>query len=97
MCRSLILLAVLFLLSGCTEIEYMSHIMKTTMPRENETAPAPAGSSQGSFKIGSPYKVEGQWYYPKEQYDLVETGLASWYGPGFNGHRTASGEIYHSN
>lgn len=93
----LVLLAVLFLLSGCSEIEYMSHIMKTTLPRENETTHAPAGSSQGSFKIGSPYKVEGQWYYPKEQYDLVETGLASWYGPGFDGHRTASGEIYHSN
>jgi rare lipoprotein A len=25
------------------------------------------------------------------------TGVASWYGPGFNGHRTSSGEIYDQN
>ena len=52
--------------------------------------------TQGTFKVGDPYKVEGTWYYPKEQYDLVETGIASWYGPGFDGGHTASGEIYHA-
>lgn len=25
----------------------------------------------------------------------AETVIASWYGPGFDGHRTASGEVYH--
>ncbi len=29
---------------------------------------------------------------PKPQY-----GVASWYGPGFNGHRTSTGEIYNEN
>ena len=52
--------------------------------------------TQGTFKVGDPYKVEGTWYYPKEQYDLVEKGIASWYGPGFDGGHTASGEIYHA-
>ncbi len=27
----------------------------------------------------------------------VQTGKASWYGPGFHGRRTASGEIFNSN
>jgi len=30
-------------------------------------------------------------YFPSEK---VQTGLASWYGPGFHGKRTASGEIF---
>jgi rare lipoprotein A len=30
-------------------------------------------------------------YFPPER---VQTGLASWYGPGFHGKRTASGEIF---
>ena len=25
---------------------------------------------------------------------LVETGVASWYGPGYHGHETSSGEVY---
>ena len=48
----------------------------------------------GVYKIGQPYQVEGTWYYPKEQPDYDETGVASWYGPTFYGHRTANGEIY---
>lgn len=27
----------------------------------------------------------------------AETGIASWYGPGFHGHRTASGERFNQN
>ena len=41
------------------------------------------------------YRVKGKTYYPmKTVYDFVETGSASWYGPNFNGKKTASGEIY---
>ncbi len=29
--------------------------------------------------------------------DFVQRGLASWYGPGFHGRKTASGEIYDQN
>jgi len=28
------------------------------------------------------------------QYQYYQVGIASWYGPGFHGRRTASGEIY---
>jgi len=48
----------------------------------------------GVYKIGQPYQIAGTWYYPKEQPDYDETGIASWYGPTFYGHRTANGEIY---
>lgn len=31
------------------------------------------------------------------QANLIECGKSSWYGPGFNGNRTASGEIFNEN
>jgi len=34
------------------------------------------------------------WYQPHAQPDYDETGVASWYGPGFHGRRTANGEIF---
>lgn len=54
----------------------------------------PDGSG-GTRKIGKPYKVAGNWYYPLSSargYD--ETGVASWYGRDFHGKKTANGEIY---
>ncbi len=42
-----------------------------------------------------PYEVDGVWYYPlPSARGFVQEGLASWYGPGFNGRPTASGEPY---
>jgi rare lipoprotein A len=49
------------------------------------------------YKVGNPYQVDGVWYYPAINYDYDETGVASWYGPGFVGHATASGEVYDQN
>ncbi|WP_281347184.1 septal ring lytic transglycosylase RlpA family protein [Thermosulfurimonas marina] len=44
---------------------------------------------------GKPYKANGRTYYPLPRpLGYTEEGLASWYGPGFHGRRTASGEIY---
>ncbi|MCK6417455.1 MAG: septal ring lytic transglycosylase RlpA family protein [Alphaproteobacteria bacterium] len=54
----------------------------------------PPESATGNFKIGKPYQVDGKWYFPEESYELTETGIASWYGPGFHGKRTANGEIF---
>jgi rare lipoprotein A len=48
----------------------------------------------GVYKIGKPYQVGDTWYYPREQPDYDETGVASWYGPTFYGKHTANGEIY---
>ena len=48
----------------------------------------------GTYKVGQPYEEDGVWYYPREQPDYDETGIASWYGPDFHGQRTANGEIF---
>ncbi len=50
--------------------------------------------SVGRFKVGSPYSIRGKTYYPEENYTSVQTGVASWYGPGFNGKKTANGERF---
>lgn len=87
---SVLTLSFILLLGSCTEVEYASHVAKTQFSH-SETPP-----TQGTFKVGDPYKIDGRWYYPREQYDLTETGIASWYGPGFDGKKTASGEIFDS-
>ena len=48
----------------------------------------------GIYKIGTPYEIEGEWYYPQENATYDNTGIASWYGPKFHGRRTANGEIF---
>ena len=63
-----------------------AHAPRTQPPagnRENHTG--------GTWK---PYQVNGRWYYPTEQPDYDEKGLASWYGDAFNGKPTANGELF---
>jgi rare lipoprotein A len=54
-------------------------------------------SGNGVYKIGEPYEQEGVWYYPREQPEYDETGIASWYGGEFHGRRTANGEVFDAN
>ena len=46
--------------------------------------------------VGSkPYTIRGKTYYPLQSArGFIEEGIASWYGPGFHGKRTANGETY---
>ncbi len=81
------LLAVI-LLAGCAEAELASHAWKTYDPPP---------SAQGTFKVGNPYSIQGTRYTPQERYDHSETGIASWYGPGFHGKKTANGEVFNKN
>ncbi|HKD48601.1 MAG TPA: septal ring lytic transglycosylase RlpA family protein [Rhizomicrobium sp.] len=53
-----------------------------------------APPNAGTYKVGTPYQIDGIWYYPREQPDYDETGIASWYGPTFYGKYTANGELY---
>lgn len=53
--------------------------------------------SQGAYKVGNPYQIMGKWYYPKEDYSYVETGVASWYGEDFHAKYTANGDVYDMN
>ena len=61
-------------------------------PSENESVSVPPNA--GVYKIGNPYQIGDTWYYPHEQPDYDETGIASWYGPTFYGHPTSDGEIF---
>ena len=63
--------------------------------QEDHTVTVPANA--GVYKVGQPYQIDNVWYYPREQPDYDETGIASWYGPTFYGHRTANGEMYDGN
>lgn len=58
-------------------------------------APRPTGAP--GYKVGNPYQINGVWYYPAEDFNYDETGIASWYGPGFHGGTTANGEPYDMN
>ncbi len=51
-------------------------------------------AQRGTYKVGNPYRIDGVLYTPKEEFNHVETGVASWYGPGFHGKSTANGERY---
>jgi rare lipoprotein A len=54
-----------------------------------------SGSGPGAhFKIGQPYKINGQWYHPAFVTEYEATGVASWYGESYHGRATANGEIY---
>src|ERR1700748_3241933 len=61
-------------------------------PPANNTVTVP--KSAGVYKVGNPYQIDNVWYYPHEQPDYDETGIASWYGPTFYGKYTANGEVY---
>src|SRR3974377_413974 len=63
--------------------------------KEDNTVSIPPNA--GVYKIGNPYEIDGTWYYPREQPDYDETGIASWYGPTFYGRNTANGERFDAN
>ena len=46
--------------------------------------------------IASSYKINGKTYHTMKSVNVghEQAGVASWYGPGFNGKKTASGEVY---
>ena len=48
----------------------------------------------GTYKLGSPYQINGIWYYPEFDPSYEAVGIASWYGQQFHGRPTANGEIF---
>ncbi len=48
----------------------------------------------GHYKVGKSYKIKDVKYTPKSNFSYKEEGLASWYGPGFDGKKTANGETF---
>jgi len=57
--------------------------------------PVPKGG--GVYRVGAPYTVAGQTYYPEDNPHYQATGLASWYGDDFHGRQTANGEVFDLN
>lgn len=45
------------------------------------------------YVLGAPYQAGGVWYYPRESYELHETGLATVYGSD-HADLTADGEVF---
>lgn len=84
------MMALALTLAGCAETELAVYTAK-------KLRTPPSKPSTNSYKVGQPYQVEGVWYYPKPDFTYRETGIASWYGPGFNGKNTANGERYDQN
>ena len=86
--RHLAALALLGLaLGGCAEAQL------------SKTAAQNLSSGRGHpvYKVGNPYQIDGVTYYPAEDYNYDETGIASWYGPGFHEKFTANGDIFDQN
>ncbi|MBO6826855.1 MAG: septal ring lytic transglycosylase RlpA family protein [Sneathiella sp.] len=82
-------------LSGCAEVSLLGHAASgMSDPKADEKQIA---SIRAKRKVGKPYKIDGIWYYPKEDPGYVETGIASWYGEPFHGRKTANGETYNMN
>lgn len=87
----LVLLGLGLVLSGCQRSQPNRPV--TT----SEVAPPILDRAPGAYKLGRPYQIGNAWYYPKADYDYDETGIASWYGPGFHGKPTANGEAFDQN
>ena len=87
----------MLLLAACGETShrptYSGHQEST------EGVPGFAGGKKQTpyAKLGQSYTVDGETYVPKYQPGYTEEGLASWYGPGFHGGKTANGEAFDKN
>jgi rare lipoprotein A len=81
------LMAAVFL-SGCAETQFLASTAKHSGAQQN---------NNGKYKVGNPYQIQGVWYYPSEDYEYTESGIASWYGPQFQGKSTANGEVFDMN
>jgi rare lipoprotein A len=90
--RVAVLAAAAGLLGACSEAQLAVHATKR-VERAIDSPSAP----YGAYKVGNPYSVEGVWYTPREDFAYDETGIASWYGPGFHFKRTANGDVFDQN
>ena len=86
------LIGLVALVAACAEAELAVHNAKRF-----QDPPSDSSAQGGTYKVGKPYQIKQIWYYPRVDYSYDETGIASWYGPGFHGKRTANGEIYDQN
>lgn len=48
----------------------------------------------GHYKVGKPYVIKNVIYYPKEDVNYKEVGVASWYGDRFHCKKTSNNEVF---
>ncbi|MBN9497051.1 MAG: septal ring lytic transglycosylase RlpA family protein [Alphaproteobacteria bacterium] len=94
------LLAIMLALGACSQLKLGATAVKSM--QGPEPAPEQPARAQGIYKVGDPYQIQGVWYYPAEDWNYVETGIASFYGgersgTDFHGKLTANGELYDMN
>lgn len=89
--RAALLCATGMALAGCAETQFAAQSAKSISGSTNEWGKV------GAYKVGNPYQINGRWYYPKEDWDYQEEGVASWYGAEFQGKDTANGERFDQN
>ncbi len=90
-CARPVLLAAL--VAGCAT-HPPARVATASRPRPSAVGASGTAAAAGRVKIGQPYFVMGHWYTPADDLHYDETGVASWYGPGFHALATASGERY---
>jgi rare lipoprotein A len=77
-------------LADCSATKVFSEKYSQLVVREGQ--PVPKGG--GGYKVGQPYTINGQTYYPSDNPSYRAEGIASWYGPDFHGRLTANGEVF---
>ena len=85
----IIIILLLFFITSCSETSFIINSAKILGDSKYGDRP--------NYKVGKPYKINGQWFYPAVDYQYDEVGIASWYGPNFHGKKTANGEIFNQN
>lgn len=92
--------AVLNACASTPEPQTTARTTTTTAVARVSPSPAPQRTTPSGRiepRVGRPYQINGRTYVPAFDDSYDRTGVASWYGPGFHGRLTASGEVYDQN
>jgi len=93
----IVLILMTVLLNGCANNRYdMRHdAAPLRNPTQLEQQDAKVVATKKSVSASRPYSIGGKRYVPMlDETGYQETGIASWYGRKFHGHKTSNGEIY---
>jgi rare lipoprotein A (peptidoglycan hydrolase) len=89
----LVLCVVVAGLSACSRGEVKGPSLSKRVVNIGQKVP----KGGGHYKVGKPYQIAGQWFYPKEDPNYDKQGVGSWYGDMFHGRYTANGEVFDMN
>lgn len=101
-CRTLALLLCAPMLTSCSNSISITTVKRYKRNMENSSSKHTSqiyGDKKyyGSYKIGRPYEIDRKTYYPEEDENYQEKGVASWYGDDFHNRKTANGDIFDMN